>query len=192
MDDVGEDLRTQRHCLPGCNRLDGHDGREASACMGEGGVVLTPGPLDLVHRHPDIPVAVPVRREVGIIAYDLEPPSQPPPPAEFTPLRHPARISPRPRYDPPPLAAGYARVKLDDDFYSGHGWSDWTGRDTDHPAEVFDIPAEQRERWMAAQAAYSAMQEEISALMDARAREPGYPKVPLGWKRKGAPYQVQP
>lgn len=51
----------RQNCLPGCNRLDGHDGRDPGACM-ENGCVLVPGPLDLVHRHPDIPVAVPVRQ----------------------------------------------------------------------------------------------------------------------------------
>ena len=35
--------------------------------MGPGGEVLKPGPLDLVHRHPDIPVHVPVR---GVWTYD--------------------------------------------------------------------------------------------------------------------------
>lgn len=48
------------YCLPGCDRLDGHDGRDAGACM-TAGEVLTPGPLDLVHRHPDIPVVIPMR-----------------------------------------------------------------------------------------------------------------------------------
>jgi hypothetical protein len=33
--------------------------------MGEGGEVLKPGPLDLVHRHPDIPVNVPLRNAGG-------------------------------------------------------------------------------------------------------------------------------
>jgi hypothetical protein len=28
------------YCLPGCNRLDGHDGRDAGACMGPGGNAL--------------------------------------------------------------------------------------------------------------------------------------------------------
>lgn len=57
----GEWIPVHPHCLPGCKRLDGHDGREAGACAGEGGKVLKPGPLDLVHRHPDIPVHVPQR-----------------------------------------------------------------------------------------------------------------------------------
>jgi hypothetical protein len=48
------------YCLPGCDRLDGHDGRDAGACMRDG-KVLEPGPLDLVHRHPRIPVNVPIR-----------------------------------------------------------------------------------------------------------------------------------
>ena len=29
------------------------------------GVMLVPGPLDLVHRHPDIPVYTPRRRVLG-------------------------------------------------------------------------------------------------------------------------------
>lgn len=61
---VSEWHEPRPYCLPGCNRLDGHDGRDAGACMGEGGEVLKPGPLDLVHRHPDIPVAIPLRNEL--------------------------------------------------------------------------------------------------------------------------------
>lgn len=49
-------------CLPECDRLDGHDGRDPGACM-KGAAELTPGPLDLVHRHPDIPVHVAMRRK---------------------------------------------------------------------------------------------------------------------------------
>ena len=56
--------RYRPHCLPGCDRLDGHDGRDAGACMA-GGTVLVPGPLDLVHRHPDIPVYTPQRAAAG-------------------------------------------------------------------------------------------------------------------------------
>lgn len=72
------------HCLPGCNRLDGHDGRDPGACMGADGEVLKPGPLDLEHRHPDIPVAVPLRNE-GIQVYDMVLPRWPdlPPWAPF-------------------------------------------------------------------------------------------------------------
>lgn len=198
------------NCLPGCNRADDHDGRDAGACK-VNGIVLTPGPLDLVHRHPDIPVYTPVRSEVaeaiagtirevlsvpatGILAYDLEPPSRPPPAAEFSPLRDALRNPrpPRPVYLPPPLPDGLARVKLDDDYDYGASWSDWKDGDTDHPADVWDIPAEQRDRWVKAEADYHAMQSEIEALREVRMREPGYPNVPPGWKRKGAPYQVQP
>ena len=42
------------YCLPGCDRLDGHDGRDAGACMRDG-EVLTRGPLDLEHRHVPLP-----------------------------------------------------------------------------------------------------------------------------------------
>lgn len=109
---------------------------------------------------------------------------------KMSPLRNLG--TPLPRYTPPPLAEDHARVRLGDDYYAGAIWDDWTGDDTDRPAEVFDIPAEQRDRWLKAQADYSAMQDEISALMDARAREPGFPNVPPGWQRKGSPYQPQP
>lgn len=60
MTETGEWRPDRPCCLPGCDRLDGHDGRDAGACMKDG-EVLTPGPLDLVHRHPDIPVHVPKR-----------------------------------------------------------------------------------------------------------------------------------
>lgn len=64
---MSESIPERPYCLPGCDRFDGHDGRDAGACMGPGGEVLKPGPLDLVHRHPDIPVHVPVR---GVWTYD--------------------------------------------------------------------------------------------------------------------------
>jgi hypothetical protein len=83
------------HCLPGCDRLDGHDGRDFGVCMRDGhalcrycgGPLSTGshyrehgrmyengpvedkscgGPLDLTHRHPDIPVNVPVRKRYTI------------------------------------------------------------------------------------------------------------------------------
>jgi hypothetical protein len=70
------------YCLPGCNRLDGHDGRMPGACM-ENGTVLIPGPLDLVHRHPDIPVPTPLRDipVVGVSAPGYEWPLSLPPAA---------------------------------------------------------------------------------------------------------------
>ena len=75
-------LPLRLYCLPGCERIDGHDGRDAGACMA-GGTVLVPGPLDLMHRHPDIPVHTPVRASIGanwppgaIQAFDLAPPAK--------------------------------------------------------------------------------------------------------------------
>ncbi len=32
----------REHCLPGCDRLDGHDGRDAGACMRGGAVLNVP------------------------------------------------------------------------------------------------------------------------------------------------------
>lgn len=34
-------MNAREHCLPGCDRLDGHDGRDREACM-RGGVVMLP------------------------------------------------------------------------------------------------------------------------------------------------------
>jgi hypothetical protein len=31
------------HCLPGCDRIDGHDGRDPGACMGPGGILWPAG-----------------------------------------------------------------------------------------------------------------------------------------------------
>lgn len=82
---VSEWHEPRPYCLPGCNRLDGHDGREPWACIGEGGEVLRPGPLDLVRRHPDIPVAIPLRND-GVLVYDAVLPEWPEPPP-WTPFR---------------------------------------------------------------------------------------------------------
>jgi hypothetical protein len=190
-------------CLPGCDRLGHVPGQHTGSCTRRGSVLL-PGPLDLVHQHPDIPVHTPVRDtvgavlaqamrdELGIIAYDLQPPDPadlPRTPA-YSPFRRHMERQPQSRYTPPPLPEGYARVALDDDYYAGPQWADWAGEDEAYPARVFDIPAGQRERWAKAQADYAAMQEEIGALRDARLAKPGW--VPEGWVRKGDPYQVQP
>ena len=64
------------YCLPGCNRLDGHDGTNVGACM-SGGRVLYPGPLDLEHRPPDAPAPAPA--PPGLFAYDLAPGCEHPP-----------------------------------------------------------------------------------------------------------------
>jgi hypothetical protein len=130
-----------------------------------------------------------VQDAAGVMLYDLAPAYSPmwhrnaP-----TPLRNPPpRRPPQPRYIPPPLPEGHVRVALDDDDYAGPQWADWAGEDDAYPARVFDVPAEQRERWAAANAAYFAMQEEISEMRSARMG-----RVPPGWVRKGKPYQVQP
>ena len=112
--------------------------------------------------------------EYGIIAYDLEPPSPLPPLPAYSPLRHPGQPSPRPRYAPPPLPDGFARVELDEDYYAGPGWSDWTADTAERPSDIFDIPAEQRDRWAKAMADYQAMQDEISALRDERHQPAGH------------------
>ncbi len=123
--------------------------------------------------------------ETGIFACDLTPPVPLLPHLE--PLRHPGQPSPRPRWAPPPLPDGFARVELDDDYYAGPGFSEWTGSETGYPTRIFDVPREQYERWMSARDAYAAMQEEVSALYDSRLNAP-----PPGWVRKDKPYQVQP
>ena len=59
-------------CLDGCNRIDIHAG---GTCERDG-QPLTPGPLDLIHQHPDIPVFTPVRN-TGILLYDMVLPKWP-------------------------------------------------------------------------------------------------------------------
>ena len=46
-------------CVDGCDRIDVHAG---GTCERDG-QPLVPGPLDLIHRHPDIAVNIPQRRE---------------------------------------------------------------------------------------------------------------------------------
>ena len=77
-----------------------------------------------------------------------------------------------PRYVPGPQPEGTARVTLSDDYYLGSVWGDYRPQDTRSPEDVFDIPAEQRDRWQAAGEAYDAMQDEIAALMQARQEAP--------------------
>jgi hypothetical protein len=135
----------------------------------------------------DIPASTELGPEVKTIsAMGLEAPRRVLVPA-FAPMRNPPRAVPLPRYLPPPLAEGLARVRLGDDYYAGAVWSDWTGDRSDSPAEVYDIPAGQHERWQAAIDAYSAMQDEIENLMEQR-REAAQ-GVPPGWRPA---YQVQP
>ena len=123
--------------------------------------------------------------EHGIFAYDLERPAVLLPPSE--PLRNPGTRRPRSRWAPPPLPEGFARVELDDDYYAGPGFSEWTGAEAEYPARIFDVPREQYERWVSARDAYAAMQEEVGALYDGRLNA-----TQAGWVRKDKPYQVQP
>ena len=69
--------------MDGCNRIDIHPG---GTCERDG-QPLTPGPLDLVHPHPDIPVFTPVRNTV-ILLYDVVLPTWPDDAAPWTPFRN--------------------------------------------------------------------------------------------------------
>jgi len=53
------------HCLPGCNRLDGHDGHDTGACMMDGRV-LYPGPPSGMEI-PDFPGLVAHLRSRGYV-----------------------------------------------------------------------------------------------------------------------------
>ena len=127
--------------------------------------------------------------EYGIFAYDLEPPAAPVPPLE--PLRHPGQPRPRPRWAPPPLSDGFVRVELDDDYYAGAGFRAWTGSEAEYPTRIFDVPREQYERWVSVRDDYAAMQGEIDAMREDRARWHNGVAPPY-WVRKDKPYQVQP
>jgi len=70
-------------CLDGCDRIDIHAG---GTCKRDG-QPLTPGPLDLIHQHPDIPVFTPVRN-TGILLYDLVLPKWPEDVEWWTPFRN--------------------------------------------------------------------------------------------------------
>jgi hypothetical protein len=124
----------------------------------------------------------------GIELYDLKPCRDDRLIPVVSPLRHPGRPAPRPRYAAPPVPDGHVRVKLGDDYYAGAVWRDWAAETAERPADIFDIPAGQRDRWAKALADYAAMQEEIGALRETRWR-PG-DQVPPGWVAK-QPYQVQ-
>jgi hypothetical protein len=92
------------------------------------------------------------------------------PPA--SPLRNPGTDT-RPRYVPGPLAEGMVRVVLSPGGYEEPaGFSAYTGERFIEPRRVFDVPAEQYERWRAAAAAFDAMQEDIEATISARAQPP--------------------
>jgi hypothetical protein len=71
-------------CLDGCDRIDIHAG---GTCERDG-QPLVPGPLDIMHRHPDIPVFTPIRNE-GVLIYDMVLPKWPGPEGvPWTPMRN--------------------------------------------------------------------------------------------------------
>ncbi len=174
------------YCLPGCDRLDGHDGRDPGACMGGGAVLLAVSP---VPGEPGVYVSDSFPARAGVVAYDLVPPAVSPM-VTVRPFRDlMAAQVPAPRFLAPPVPCDRARVRLGDDYYTGPEWADWSGDETRYPAEIFDVPREQYDRWEAASAAYRQMQEEIGELRSARLAEPGW--VPEGWVKKPG-YQPQP
>ena len=91
----------------------------------------------------------------------------------FAPQRPGQRNSTPPRYVPQPQPEGTVRVVLGDGYYEHEYWNDYRAANAEFPEAVFDIPVEQRDRWQVAMDAYSAMQHEIAALMEARRRAPG-------------------
>jgi len=91
----------------------------------------------------------------------------------FAPQRPGQRNSTPPRYVPQPQPEGTVRVVLGDGYYEHEYWNDYRAGNAEFPEAVFDIPVEQRDRWQVAMDAYSAMQHEIAALMEARRRAPG-------------------
>jgi hypothetical protein len=80
--------------------------------------------------------------------------------------------SPPPCYVPGPQSEGTARVVLSDDYYLGPVWDEYRPQGLGGPEDVFDVPAEQRDRWQATRDAYAAIQEEIRVLMEARREAP--------------------
>lgn len=81
-------------------------------------------------------------------------------------------LKPPPRYVPGPVADGHARVVLwAGDPETPAGFGDYgDGHESYLVPDVFDVPADQRDRWAAAQEAFDVMQDEISALVEARSR----------------------
>ncbi len=107
--------------------------------------------------------------QTSIKPYDLSPPGPEVLIPAYSPMRNWKDRPPSPpRYVPGPQPEGIARVALSDDYYLGAMWEEYRPQSLAGPEDVFDIPAEQRDRWQAAIDAYGAMQEEIRVLMEAR------------------------
>jgi hypothetical protein len=64
----GEWIPARPHCLPGCERLDGHDGRDPGACMKDG-AELAPEQVTIPRWHLDHLLAA---ATVYIEAFDPE------------------------------------------------------------------------------------------------------------------------
>lgn len=112
--------------------------------------------------------------EDGIIAWDLAPPTSLPPVPWVTPFRD-RGPSVRPRYVPEPQPEGTVRVVLDSAGCDGEPAA--FQRYDDYPTlvepyRVFDVPADQYERWEAALTAFLAMEDEIEVLISERTRRP--------------------
>lgn len=69
--------------MDGCNRIDIH----VSGTCERDGKPLRPGPLDLMHPHPDIPVFTPIRN-TGVLAYDIVLPKWPDDAVPWAPFRN--------------------------------------------------------------------------------------------------------
>jgi hypothetical protein len=81
---------------------------------------------------------------------------------------------PLPYYVPGPQPEGTVRVVLDNASYEDPATADLYEPGLHRlvqPHRVFDVPAEQYERWQAAAAAFDAMQEDIESVISARAQE---------------------
>lgn len=118
--------------------------------------------------------------EPGVVAFDLQPPLMPGDPGHpvtprFSPLLDRGERSPMPRYVPGPQPEGTVRVVLDSAGCNGEpaSFQLYEAYPTlARPHEVFDVPRERYERWEAALTAFLAVEEEIEALIDVRARDP--------------------
>jgi len=81
----------------------------------------------------------------------------------------------------PPVPAGCVRLWLHSgDYETPAQWSEWKPGPgvTPSPAWIFDVPAEQEQRWREAYDASEAAENEIEALITERGGE-----IPPGWHR---------
>jgi hypothetical protein len=85
----------------------------------------------------------------------------------------------RPAFTAPPVPDGHVRLHLQrSDYDTEAQWSEWKPAQTERvPEYLFDVPAEQAERWERAYAAFYEARDEIDALIEQR----GW-NVPPGWE----------